>query len=103
MISQPMRGKTYKEIEETREKAKKFLTNQGYEFVNTLYTDEWYNKENMYNRGVVNIPICFLAKSVENMSLCHVVYFAKGWEHARGCIIEHEIAVQYGLTIIYEE
>ena len=36
------------------------------------------------------------------MSLCHKVYFAKGWENARGCKIEHEVALAYGLEIIYE-
>ena len=57
----------------------------------------------MKERGVVQIPLCFLAKSLENMSLCHAAYFCKGWENARGCKIEHEAAVAYGLDIIYEE
>ena len=57
----------------------------------------------MRSRGVENIPICFLAKSLENMSLCHAAYFCKGWDKARGCKIEHEVAKQYGMTIIYEE
>ena len=103
MISQPMAGKTDKEIVETRDKAIKVLTELGYEIVNTLFTDEWYSKEKMTERGVVQIPLCFLAKSLENMSLCHAVYFCKGWENARGCKIEHDAAVAYGLEIIYEE
>lgn len=57
----------------------------------------------MEERGVVQIPLCFLAKSLENMSLCHAAYFCKGWEQARGCCIEHEAAVAYGLTVLYEE
>lgn len=103
MLSQPMGGKTDEEIVETRERAIKVLEAKGYEVVNTLFTDEWYNHENMEKRGVVQIPLCFLAKSLENMSLCHTVYFCKGWENARGCKIEHEAAVAYGLDIIYEE
>jgi len=103
MLSQPMAGKTDKEIVETRDKAIKVLTEKGYEVINTLFTDEWYSKENMTKRGVVQIPLCFLAKSLENMSLCHTVYFCKGWENARGCKIEHDTAVAYGLEIIYEE
>ena len=79
------------------------LEAQGYEVVNTLFTDEWYSRESMEARGVVQIPLCFLAKSLENMSLCHAAYFCKGWEKARGCRIEHEAAVAYGLTILYEE
>lgn len=103
MLSQPMGGKTDEEIVETRERAIKVLEAKGYEVVNTLFTDEWYSHENMEKRGVVQIPLCFLAKSLENMSLCHTVYFCKDWENARGCKIEHEAAVAYGLDIIYEE
>lgn len=103
MLSQPMAGKTDAEIIATREKAIKVLEKKGYEIVNTLFTDEWYNKENMEKRGVVQIPLCFLAKSLENMSLCHAAYFCKGWENARGCRIEHEAAVAYGLEVIDED
>ncbi|WP_270224042.1 DUF4406 domain-containing protein [Clostridium fessum] len=103
MLSQPMAGKTDEEIIATREKAIKALEARGYEIVNTLFTDEWYNRENMEKRGVVQIPLCFLAKSLENMSLCHAVCFCKGWERARGCRLEHDAAVAYGLTVIYEE
>ncbi len=103
MISQPMAGLSEDEIVRTRDKAIKALEKMGYEVVNTLFTDEWYSKEQMKERGVVQIPLCFLAKSLENMSLCHAAYFCKGWERARGCRIEHEAAKAYGLVIIYEE
>lgn len=103
MLSQPMTGKTEEEIIQTRKKAIQVLKNQGFEIVNTLFTDEWYSKEAMTERGVVQIPLCFLAKSLENMSLCHAAYFCRGWENARGCRIEHEAAKAYGLEIIYEE
>ena len=103
MLSQPMAGKTNEEIVTTRERAIKTLKEKGYEIVNTLFTDEWYSKDAMAERGVVQIPLCFLAKSLENMSLCHAAYFCKGWENARGCRIEHEAAVAYGLEILYEE
>lgn len=103
MLSQPMAGKTEKEIIESRERAIQALESAGYEVVNTLFTDEWYSKDAMEKRGVVNVPLRFLATSLENMSLCHAAYFCKGWEKARGCRIEHEAAKAYGLTIIYEE
>lgn len=102
MICQPMAGKTEAEIIETRERAMRFAKENGYEFVNTLFFDEWYSKEAMEQQGVVQLRLCFLAKSLENMSLCHAVYFCKGWENARGCRIEHEVAKAYGLEIIYE-
>lgn len=103
MLSQPMAGKTEKEIIDTRNRAVAELEKRGFEVVNTLFTDEWYSQQSMKQRGVVQIPLCFLAKSLENMSLCHAAYFCKGWENARGCRIEHEAAKAYGLEIIYEE
>ena len=103
MLSQPMAGKTNAEIVSARDRAIRVLREKGYEVVNTLFTDEWYSKEKMEERGVVQIPLCFLAKSLENMSLCHAAYFCKGWENARGCRIEHEAAKAYGLEILYEE
>ena len=103
MLSQPMAGKTDEEIITTRDHVINTLEAMGYEIVNTLFTDEWYSDNSMKERGVVQIPLCFLAKSLENMSLCHAVYFCKGWEKARGCRIEHEAACAYGLTVIYED
>ena len=102
MLSQPMAGKREEEIIPTRERAFKTLNERGFEIVNTLFTDEWYSKEKMAERGVVQVPLCFLAKSLDNMSKCHAAYFCKGWENARGCKIEHEVAKAYGLEIIYE-
>jgi hypothetical protein len=102
MISQPMHGFTDEQIVETRNRFLQFAEKENLEVVNTYFQDEWYSKDAMTERGVVQIPLCFLSKSIENMSLCDKAYFTKGWENARGCKIEHEIALQYGLEIIYE-
>ena len=103
MFSQPMNGLTDEEIEKTRNKAIRHLERLGYEVVNTKFTDDWYSDLSMKDRGVENIPLCYLAKSLENMSLCSVAYFCDGWEDARGCRIEHDAAEEYGLDIIYAE
>lgn len=103
MISQPMGNKTEDEIIETRNKFLKWCEDNNYEVVNTLFTDEWYSENRFEQDGVIQRPLCFLAKSLENMSKCHIVYFAKGWENARGCKIEHNAAFDYGLEIIYED
>ena len=103
MLSQPMAGKSNEEIVTVREHAIRELEARGYEVVNTLFTDEWYSEEAMQARGVVNRPLCFLAKSLENMSLCDCAYFCRGWENTRGCRIEHTAALAYGVEIIYEE
>lgn len=104
MISLPMAGRTTEEIVAARNEAINTLESMGYEIVNTFFTSEWYSSDSMKMRGVVNVPLCFLAKSLENMSKCHAAYFCKGWdaENVRGCKIEHEAAKAYGLEILYE-
>lgn len=102
MLSQPMRGLSDDEIVATRDRAIKYLESHGYEVVNTLFTDEWYSKGAMEERGVKQVPICFLAKSLDNMSRCDTVFFCNGWEGARGCRIEHQVAKAYGMQILYE-
>ncbi len=103
MISQPMIGKSTEEIIKTREKAIKILSEKGCKIINTLFTDEWYNGVSFTENGVEQKPLCFLSISLEKMSLCHAVYFCKGWEDTRGCKIEHDVAKAYGLEIIYED
>lgn len=103
MISQPMGGKSEAEILEAKERAISDLRSMGaFTLVNTLFTDEWVKNEASSGNDVKS-PLWFLAKSLEAMSQCHMVYFCKGWEQARGCKIEHDAAVAYGLHIIYEE
>lgn len=103
MLSQPMAGKTNEEIIETRERAFAELVKRGYEVKNSFFGNEKENEEVLKEIGVINNPVWFMAKAIETMSFCDAVYFCKGWEEARGCRIEHEIAEKYGLTIIYEE
>lgn len=103
MISQPMNGLTDEEIEKTRNKAIKHLERLGYKVVNTLFTDDLYSESAMKDRDIMNIPVYYLAKSLESMSFCDAVYFCDGWEDYRGCRIEHDVAEEYGLDIIYAE
>lgn len=89
MISQPMRGKTEKEIKDEREELVKKLENEGHEVLDTVFDDfDCYAS-----------PIAYLAKSIEFLDKADAVVFMKGWENARGCRIEHQIAVEYGKFI----
>lgn len=45
-------------------------------------------------------PLKLLGMALELMSEADTVVFAPGWEEARGCRIEHECALQYGLHVI---
>lgn len=103
MISQPMNGLTDEEIEKTRNKAIKHLERLGYKVVNTPNAEYRYSESSMNDRGIMSIPVYYLAQSLESMSFCDAVYFCDGWEDARGCRIEHDVAEEYGLDIIYAE
>lgn len=94
-ISQPMNGKTNEEILAVREKAidsaKKNL-GDDVEVIDSYFDD--YNPEN----GCV--PLKYLSKSLELLADADVAYFAKGWEEARGCRIENQCAIAYGIEVI---
>ena len=61
------------------------------EIMDTLFKDE--GKE----------PAWYLGKSIMAMAEADIVVFYKGWEKARGCMLEHEVAVKYGMNIVYVE
>lgn len=98
MISQPMAGKTDEEILEARNRVATKLQAAGYEVADTVFH---FTDEQMNRAGVKNRAIYYLSNSIQAMSRCDCVYFAKGWENARGCKIEHDVAIAYGLEIIY--
>lgn len=93
MISQPMRGKTEKEIKDEREALVKKLQEEGHEVLETVFEDfDCYAS-----------PIAYLARSIEFLDKADAVVFMKGWEKARGCRIEHQIALDYGKFIKEEQ
>lgn len=98
MISQPMKDLSNEKIIDARKNAIHTLKTLGYDVIDNFFTDDGYIAEDTKHK-----PVAYLAKSIENMSKCDTVYFIKGWETARGCKIEHEIAKAYGLAIIYED
>ena len=98
MISQPMNNLSSEKIIKIRENAIHTLETFGYDVINNFFTDDGFITDD-----TKHTPVAYLAKSIEKMSKCDAVYFIKGWETARGCKIEHEIAKAYGLAIIYEE
>lgn len=87
MINQPMNGLTDEEIKAVREEVIKVI-NPEWEVLNTIFDIEFDN------------PIYYLAKSIEKLAEADVVVFVPGWEKARGCKIEYEIAKAYGKFIL---
>lgn len=92
-ISQPMRGKTDKEIMQERERAADYVRKVFDEDVEVI--DSFFESAPAEAK-----PLWFLGKSLQLLADADVVYFASGWETARGCIIEHTCALEYGITIL---
>ncbi len=92
-ISQPMRGKTDEEIKEERAKAIEKASELVGEPVEVI--DSFFEKAPAGAK-----PLWFLGKSLELLADADVAYFAPGWKDARGCIIEHDCAISYGIKSI---
>ena len=96
-ISQPMKDKTNQEIEQERkeiiEKIRKHFEKIEVKVIDSFFKDAPHDAK----------PLWFLGKSLELLSNANVIVLGKGWENSRGCRIEHECAVQYGISVIYIE
>ena len=94
-ISQPMKDKTNQEIEQERkeiiEKIRKYFWE--IEVIDSFIKDAPHDAK----------PLWFLGKSLELLSNADVIVLGKNRERARGCRIEHECAIQYGIKIVYIE
>jgi len=92
-VSQPMNGKTNEEIIKEREKliskAEKVL-NEKFEVIDSFFMDAPHDAK----------PLWFLGKSFELLSTADVAVFSKGWESARGCKMENEACIEYGIEIV---
>ena len=95
-ISQPMKDKTKEEILEVRKKAIELAERELGEKVEVI--------DSFFQDAPVNAnPLWLLGKSIELLSTADVVFFAKGWEEARGCRIENTCAIEYGIQTIIED
>lgn len=96
-ISQPMNGNTNNEIkvvraEITEKLRKRYGTQEPVEVINSFFEDAPHDAK----------PLWFLGKSLEMLSTADVAYFAKGWDEARGCTIEYDCAIKYGIPVVVE-
>ena len=96
-ISQPMKDKTNQEIEQERkeiiEKIRKHFEKIEVKVIDSFFKDAPHNSKTLW----------FLGKSLELLSNADVIVLGKNWERARGCRIEYECAIQYGIKVVYIE
>lgn len=98
-ISQPMNGKTNEEIEDKRNHIINRLTlqfareNEQIEIIDSFFKDAPHNSK----------PLWYLGESIKLMSEADIAFFCNGWHVARGCLIEHDCALEYDIDIMCEE
>ena len=93
-ISQPMNGKTTEEIEDKRHHIiDKLRENECVEIIDSFFKDAPHDTK----------PLWYLGESIKLMSEADIVFFCNGWQTARGCQIEHDCALEYGIDTMYEE
>ena len=92
-ISQPMRDRSDEEIREER--------NSILDFAKDILGEVEEVPSFFEGRARYQMkPLYMLGQSLQLLSASDVAFFASGWEDARGCRIEHECALQYGIKII---
>ena len=93
-ISQPMGGKTDEQIEMERDKVVQKLRDK-YGDIEILDT--------IFDLGEGVSPLVYLAKSIEVLAQADLAYFMKEWHEYRGCVVEYECAIKYGIKVEEEE
>ena len=97
-ISQPMNGKSDESIKAERENiinSIKAEFGDNVEILNSFIEDDC--------PSYANAGLWYLGKSLLILSEADIAYFVQGYETARGCMIEHECAIKYGIGHIIEE
>lgn len=92
-ISQPMNGKTDEEILRERDEAIKEIKKNISDDIEVI--DSFFQSAPVDAR-----PLYFLGKSLELLSTADIAYFCRGWDLARGCRIEHQCCLEYGIKIV---
>lgn len=94
-ISQPMRDKTDAEILAERKRlieVAERTTGEKMEPLDTFFTD--YTPDANYQ------GVAFLGRSIMALADADLAIFGPEWEQYRGCRIENQICVDYGIPII---
>ncbi len=94
-ISQPMQGKTDEEIKRVRD--------TDIELIKTVYPDaeiiDSFISENPPKNSRAGVYM--LGQSIQLLAGADVLFLSAGWDKARGCRIEHSVAVAYGIKCHY--
>ncbi len=98
-ISQPMRGRKDDEIRAERDAILAQFVERFHgeevEEIKSFLPDEFHAAD------FKNVALAYLGKSLMLLAGADVAVFVQGYAEARGCRIEHEAAVAYGVERVY--
>lgn len=111
-ISQPMTGLTEEEIWDTRQEAIQNILDiygEDTEILNSFCCDEYRNYVEYNLEGgegssikIKSWEIYWLSYSLNYLAEADLIWFVDGWQHSKGCTIEHMCASLYGIETEYE-
>ena len=93
-ISQPMNGLNDNQIKINRNELVEYAKREygvDVQIIDSFFEGAPHHKK----------PIWFLGKSIEKLADAEVIIMGEGWESARGCKIEHDVAKAYGIEVDY--
>lgn len=96
-ISQPMRGKTDEEISAQRNE---MIAMAGDLFGEVEAIESFFAGLKVEAK---NKPLHMLGLSLIELAEADIAMFAPGWENARGCKLEHDCALAYGIDVIFDQ
>lgn len=100
VISQPMKGIDPDKVKLQREKAETAVRAAGYEPIDTVYEEDF--KYDVDSDNIINPALWHMGLALMRLSKAHVIYMCDRWETTRGCLMEHQAAVAFGVDIMYE-
>ena len=95
MISQPINGRNEEEIKKERQDIIEKFNKMHIEVINTLFNEEVPDN--------CNVAIYYLGKSISAMKDIDALYMCDNWINARGCRIENQVAIEYGIKILHKD
>ena len=100
VISQPMKGIDPDKATSQRKKAEAAVRAAGYEPIDTIYEEDF--KYDVVSDSIVNPALWYMGLALMRLSKAHVIYMCDGWDTTRGCLMEHQAALAFGVDIMYE-
>lgn len=100
VISQPMKNVDPDKVKLQREKAEAAVRAAGYEPIDTVYKEDFtYDVD---SDTIINPALWYMGLALMRLSKAHVIYMCNGWDTTRGCTLEHQAALAFGVDIMYE-